>query len=291
MEIKVAVLVDGDFFLKRYRSLSKHKPGFNQYDPVQTAKDLQDMIRSHIKYQPEHEKQYLYRTLFYDCFPFTKKVHNPVTGKAVDYSKSKVAEFRIAFLEELKKQRKVALRLGALKDHAGWVLRTQKTKELLNRKITVDDLKDDDVFYDLSQKGVDMRIGLDSEIFGIAITPDGKRVVSGSKDTTLKVWDLQTGRCLATFEGHTSDVYGVAVTPDGRRAVSASADCTLRVPCGYGTCRAWMPLSKPPPAPATPMPRWCWWAKPARVKPTWPSGWPKGAGKSPNPPTAWRSGP
>jgi uncharacterized LabA/DUF88 family protein len=160
MELKVAILVDGGFFLKRYRVLNKQKTGFDQYDPVQTARDFQDITRRHIAFRNE-EKQYLYRILYYDCFPFNKRIHNPVTGKLIDFSKSKIAAFRIAFFEELKKQRKVALRLGEVKDHAGWVLRPQKTKELLNKKVTVDDLQEDDVYYDLSQKGVDMRIGLD----------------------------------------------------------------------------------------------------------------------------------
>ena len=54
----------------------------------------------------------------------------------------------------------------------------------------------------------------------VAITPDGRRAVSGSADSTVRVWDLETGQCLATLEGHTHIVWGVAVTPDGRRAIS-----------------------------------------------------------------------
>lgn len=158
--MKVAILVDGGFFLKRYRYINQSRPGFDQYDSVQTAKDFQEITRAHVKYRND-EKQHLYRILYYDCLPFTKRAHNPVTGKSIDFSKSKIAEFRINFFEELKKQRKVALRLGEVKDHSGWVLRPQKTKELLNRRISVEDLKETDVTYDLSQKGVDMRIGLD----------------------------------------------------------------------------------------------------------------------------------
>ena len=66
-------------------------------------------------------------------------------------------------------------------------------------------------------------------VYGVAVTPDGKRAVSASGDQTLKVWDLETGGALRTLEGHSDSVCGVAVTPDGKRAVSASGDKTLKV--------------------------------------------------------------
>jgi WD40 repeat protein len=61
------------------------------------------------------------------------------------------------------------------------------------------------------------------------VTPDGRRVVSASADKTLKVWNLESGRALATLEGHASYVNGCAVTSDGHRVVSASWDKTLKV--------------------------------------------------------------
>ena len=50
----------------------------------------------------------------------------------------------------------------------------------------------------------------------MAATPDGRHVVSGSEDNTLRVWDLATGETETTLQGHTSSVSAVAVTPDGR---------------------------------------------------------------------------
>jgi WD40 repeat protein len=63
----------------------------------------------------------------------------------------------------------------------------------------------------------------------LAITPDGRKVVSASFDRTLKVWDLDSGTALQTLTGHTDAVKAVAVTPDGRWIVSGSKDQTLKV--------------------------------------------------------------
>ena len=40
----------------------------------------------------------------------------------------------------------------------------------------------------------------------VAVFPDGRRVVSGSNDETLKVWDVETGECLVTLKGHSETV-------------------------------------------------------------------------------------
>jgi WD40 repeat protein/nucleoside phosphorylase len=66
-------------------------------------------------------------------------------------------------------------------------------------------------------------------VAGCAVSPDGLRVVSASDDRTLKVWDLDSGRELASLRGHTNSVSSCVVTPDGRRVVSASRDHTLKV--------------------------------------------------------------
>jgi len=67
------------------------------------------------------------------------------------------------------------------------------------------------------------------EVWSVNITPDGKRAVSGGADTTLRVWDLESGECVGILEGHTGKVENVNITPDGKRAVSGGEDKTLRV--------------------------------------------------------------
>ncbi|KJU84998.1 serine/threonine protein kinase [Candidatus Magnetobacterium bavaricum] len=67
-------------------------------------------------------------------------------------------------------------------------------------------------------------------VSSIAITPDGTRVLSaGSDDKTLRIWDIEEGKCLTTLYGHTDWVTCVCVTSDGRFAISGSNDKTLRL--------------------------------------------------------------
>lgn len=65
----------------------------------------------------------------------------------------------------------------------------------------------------------------------IAVTPDGSKMVSvsGSSDFVAQVWDLRSGKCLQTLEGHGGKITGVAVTSDGRRALTGSWDRTAKL--------------------------------------------------------------
>ena len=53
----------------------------------------------------------------------------------------------------------------------------------------------------------------------MAVSPDGRRAVSGSEDRTLKVWDLDSGAWLASFTG-SGVMLAVAWGPDDRRIVA-----------------------------------------------------------------------
>ena len=68
-----------------------------------------------------------------------------------------------------------------------------------------------------------------SYVRACAYSPDGRRVLSGSYDKTLKVWDGVSGECLLTLTGHANSVYACAYSPDGRRVLSGSWDDTLKV--------------------------------------------------------------
>jgi WD40 repeat protein len=66
-------------------------------------------------------------------------------------------------------------------------------------------------------------------VLSVVYSPDGTKIISGSVDKTIKIWDANTGICLQTLEGHSSNVYSVAYSPDDKRIVSGSADKTVKI--------------------------------------------------------------
>jgi len=72
----------------------------------------------------------------------------------------------------------------------------------------------------------------------VAFTPDGRTLLSGSFDRTIKSWDVASGTCTHTFTGHRTPVTSLAISPDGMTAVSGAWDRTLRIwDVASGQCR------------------------------------------------------
>jgi WD40 repeat protein len=62
----------------------------------------------------------------------------------------------------------------------------------------------------------------ENSILAVAVFPDKRRMVTGSSDKTLRLWDLETGVVLKKMEGHSGRVLGLAVSRDGQ--IMASSD-------------------------------------------------------------------
>jgi WD40 repeat protein len=79
------------------------------------------------------------------------------------------------------------------------------------------------------------QLGHSSDVLSAAFSPDSRTIVSGSSDTTVKVWDVASGRELRTLVGHgynrlgDGKVFAVAFSPDGRTVASASGDWTVKL--------------------------------------------------------------
>jgi WD40 repeat protein len=72
-------------------------------------------------------------------------------------------------------------------------------------------------------------LGHSNSVAECAWSPDGRRLLSGSGDTSLKVWDAVSGECLLTLFGHSYSVNTCAWSPDGQHLLSGSADTSLKV--------------------------------------------------------------
>lgn len=147
-----AIVVDGGFYRRRAQKLLGEK------NPSERADEL-------MKYCYRHLRNFnadLYRIFYYDCPPSDKHVYHPLTRETVHLKKSSQYLWMIQFLHELTSKRKVAVRRGEeLQTQQGYLLRGSTVKKLCNGKMALDDLTERDFFLDITQKGVDMRIGVD----------------------------------------------------------------------------------------------------------------------------------
>lgn len=63
----------------------------------------------------------------------------------------------------------------------------------------------------------------------VVFSQDGRQVISGSVDHSIRVWDLRSQRQVGSLIGHTNDVTSLAISPDGKVLASASADKSIRL--------------------------------------------------------------
>jgi uncharacterized LabA/DUF88 family protein len=175
-----AILVDGGFFLRRF---SKVYPDKDANDPAIVARTVHTMATQHLKQGNGAPVAQLYRIFFYDCPPLTKKVHNPISKRSIDLSKSPEAVFRQNLHDHVRQLRKTALRLGRrAEENASWQIKKQRLKPLLSGKLGLADLNENDVTFYARQKVVDMKIGLDIASLSLKSQVNQIVLVSGDSD-------------------------------------------------------------------------------------------------------------
>lgn len=218
---RIAILIDGGFFLKR---LTKWVAVNRCESPGKIVACIRHLCRNHVKMltgtQDSRWQQHVYRIFFYDAVPYDGKAHHPIDNRPIDFGKSNVAHDRNSLFELLRKERKLALRLGkVVRDH-DWAISPKLTKKLLRTRhwVTALDrlgaapdpgvdaspislelsaeeirglielrelwrsLDGGTVSLGLRQKGVDMRIGLDISTLTLKRQVDTIVLVAGDSD-------------------------------------------------------------------------------------------------------------
>ncbi|MFM2057834.1 MAG: hypothetical protein RLY71_2219 [Pseudomonadota bacterium] len=216
---RIAILVDGGFFLKR---LARLVPAERCDTPANIVGCIRQMCRQHIRMLTSSTdarwQQHVYRIFFYDAQPYDGKAHHPVGNRPIDYARSDVARHRLELFELLRKERKLALRLGKVTRERDWTIAPELTKKLLRTRealaaldgldstavqagttstLTLDptaarqlltlrdlwrSLDEHSVSLGLRQKGVDMRIGVDIASLTLKKQVDTIILVAGDSD-------------------------------------------------------------------------------------------------------------
>lgn len=71
--------------------------------------------------------------------------------------------------------------------------------------------------------------GHTAAVRSVQFSKDGRLILSGGHDNSVKIWDSETDRALKTFRGHDSWVRACAFSPDGRWVLSGSHDHTVKL--------------------------------------------------------------
>lgn len=131
---------------------------------------------------------------------------------------------------------------GTLEGHGGWITAIATTAENPDMILTASRDKTIMVWTLLREEGNygyarrSLR-GHNHFVSDIVISSDGQFALSGSWDATLRLWEIESGKCTRRFVGHTKDVLSVAFSVDNRQIVSASRDKTIKLWNTLGECK------------------------------------------------------
>lgn len=164
-------MIDGEWFRRRLQSALAGKMLHG------VTADL--MYRNALlSLEPDEE---LFRIFYYDCPPYEGKETNPIDQSTIDFGGLPRTAARKRFLKEFKAMDYVAMRLGVAKQR-GWTF----SKDYIDSAITKNQHLPPcakDVFLNVEQKGVDMRIGIDVATLALKQVVD--RIILISGDTAM----------------------------------------------------------------------------------------------------------
>jgi len=219
---RIAVLIDGGFFIKR---LSRLVPRQFCDSAATVAESARTLCKRHVqtligeRWDTANSRwlDHVYRLFYYDAKPYDGIAHDPILNKQIQFGKTPEALFREELFHELRSKRKFALRLGKVTKEEGWQIKgDQLTRKLLRTREWMgvfdaavaqareglppptlssreaDDLAklaevwrglgSDQIRLGMRQKGVDMRIGLDISTLTLKKQVDTIILVTGDSD-------------------------------------------------------------------------------------------------------------
>ena len=168
MDAKVNILIDGGFFVQKFKEREGRLPNANDIESEITA----IMVETQKKTGSDC-KDILFRVYYYDCNPYGGKVKKPGDAIETDFSLTKAYEAKERVLKALAQKERFAVRLGEL-SFDGWN-EVKKTDPATGAVTT-------DYIPKLKQKGVDMKVGLDMAYMALKHTIDKVVLVAGDSD-------------------------------------------------------------------------------------------------------------
>lgn len=176
--MKTAILVDGGF----YRRMAQKVKGIKSAE--ERANELENYCHRHLKIKKKIYDD-LYKIFYYDCMPTGDNLYHPYFKKQINYKKTELYKWMNIFIEEIKKKRKFAIRLGYLapKHEKVWFnIKPDTFKKLCNNKKQFDNLAEEDFSLMIEQKGVDIKIGIDIASLAYKKQVDRIVLISGDSD-------------------------------------------------------------------------------------------------------------
>ncbi|OBQ32840.1 MAG: hypothetical protein AN485_20395, partial [Anabaena sp. MDT14b] len=225
---------------------------FHSFFNEKLEEEQEQFLREYLQLRFNNQEYEKLCKLLANYYFIEAKINHPLFGV-----QALIEDYDLLDTSEIKNNSKYAETVKALKLIQGALFRTahiifQDPKQLkgqLSARLTYFDLPE--IKNLLAQIATDKNIGLyslmgslippggsglirtlkghSSSVYAIAVTPDGKTVISGSADDTIKIWDLGTGTEKFTLEGHSNSVNAIAVTPDGKTVISGSRDNTIKI--------------------------------------------------------------
>lgn len=185
---RTAVLIDGGFFFQRVLFFGRK---YFRNPLLPSAEQLAQIVRKLVKLHIEDERssgRELYRVYYYDCPPPSNQVRLPVTPPGhktpghVNFNVHPPYQLRRALHEQLRSSRKTALRLGELGTNGEWRLNAHSLKALLKGEKVWGELVNEDFHYNVEQKCVDTKLGMDITTLAMDRLVDVIVLVAGDSD-------------------------------------------------------------------------------------------------------------